>query len=232
MRQAVLRGCEPNATVLAMPISAADARSIEQHIASIEARSGVQVVTMVVGKSDTYPELPWVAFAIGVAVAALGVVVLDFVRPQWATATTAIIQSVAILCIGVACATATLYIRGFARVLLSKVRAAIETRQAAENAFLTRELFATPDRTAILLYVSLFERHVELVPDTGFRTRIGRPEWDAVIGAMTPDLHDGRDAQAFHAGLDALEKVLSANGFVQGGGANALPDRMIENDGV
>ena len=215
-----------------MPISAADARAIEQHIASIEARSGVQVVTMVVGKSDTYPELPWVAFAIGVALAALGVAVLDFVRPQWATATTAFTQSVAILCIGVACATATIYIRGFAHALVSKVRAAIEVRQAAENVFLTRELFATPDRTAILLYVSLFERHVELVPDTGFRTKIGARDWDAVVSAMTRELHDGREAQAFHAGLDALEQVLSSNGFVQGGGGNALPDRMIENDGA
>jgi putative membrane protein len=212
-----------------MPLPAADARSIEEHIARVESRTGVQVVTMIAGKADDYPELPWIAFAIGVAVAALGVVVVDFIRPQWATASTAIVQSVAILCVGIACAAATLSSRGFARLLLSGVRAAAEVRQAAEAVFLSREMFATPDRTAILLYVSLFERHVELVPDSGFRSRIGKREWDGVVAAMTAELRAGRSVAAFHAGLDALERTLLGHGFTARAGAvNSIADRVVE----
>lgn len=216
-----------------MPIATADAESIERHTAGVETRTGVQVVTMIVGKSDTYPELPWVAFAVGAALTAFGVVVLDFVRPQWATASVAIIQSLAILGVGVACAAATIANRGMGRLLLSRVRAAAEVLQAAENAFLTRELFATPERTAILLYVSLFERHVELVPDVGYRGKIGKAQWDCVIAAMTRELHAGRVVPAFHAGLDALEQALLEKGFAQRADRdNAMADRIIEADGA
>ena len=69
-----------------MFLSSAEADAVDARIARVEARTGVQVVTAIVGRSDTYPEIPWKAFALGVATAALIIVVLDFTRPDWMTA--------------------------------------------------------------------------------------------------------------------------------------------------
>ena len=51
--------------------AAAEADAIDQRIARVEARTGVQVVGAIVGRSDAYPDLVWKAFALGVAVTAL-----------------------------------------------------------------------------------------------------------------------------------------------------------------
>ena len=57
-----------------MFLSHAEADAIDAQILELESRTGVQVVTAIVGKSDTYVELPWKAFALGASIAAFGVV--------------------------------------------------------------------------------------------------------------------------------------------------------------
>ena len=42
---------------------------------------GVEVVTMVVGKADVYPETVWKAFALGASIACLAVTIGDLLRP-------------------------------------------------------------------------------------------------------------------------------------------------------
>ena len=57
----------------------------------------------------------------------------------------------------------------FARLFLRKSRAAVEVLQYAKMQFLDRELFATPNRTAILVLVSMLERRVVILADKGLR---------------------------------------------------------------
>jgi putative membrane protein len=53
------------------------------------------------------------------------------------------------------------------RVFVRKVRLRQETERAARAEFLTQGISATRTRCGILVYVSLFERHVEVVCDVG-----------------------------------------------------------------
>ncbi len=48
-----------------MYLTPADMQSIEARVGALEKDLGVEVVTMVVAKSDTYPETVWKAFALG-----------------------------------------------------------------------------------------------------------------------------------------------------------------------
>ena len=56
-------------------LNAAEREAIDARVAAIEAATGAEVVTAVIGKADAYPELPWTAFAAGASLAALGAVV-------------------------------------------------------------------------------------------------------------------------------------------------------------
>ena len=73
--------------VLASPciLTPADSQAIERASRALERAIGVEVVTIVVGKCDVYPEIVWKAFALGASLAALVVVVGDVVRPDWVT---------------------------------------------------------------------------------------------------------------------------------------------------
>jgi putative membrane protein len=213
-------------------LSRAEADAVDARIARVEARTGVQVVTAIVGRSDTYPEIPWKAFALGVATAALMIVVLDFTRPDWMTAYAAWSNATPILGIGAASALLALAVPAYARLFLNRIRGAGEVRQYAQAMFLDRQLFRTAGRNGILLLASLFERRVELLADIGFHSRIDESGWAAVIGAMTPLLARARSAEALLLGLDSLEELLAGNGFASKSPGDELSNRPIEESGA
>ena len=211
-----------------MFLSEADKQAIEARVAALEAASGVEIVTIVVGKSDVYPEIVWKAFALGAALAGLAVSLCELVSPSWAVAGAALVDTLVILGAGAVCAALTLYVPAFARLFLRDTRAELEVRQYAQMQFLAREMFATPDRTAILLLTSLLEHRVVLLPDTGMAARVAPVAWDAAIARMTPLLRAGRTGAAVLAGLDAIGDALARAGFRRGEGGNRFPDPPVE----
>lgn len=215
-----------------MFLTRAEADAIDARIAGVEARTGAQIVTAVIGKADSYVELPWKAFALGAALAAFALALADAARPGGLIAPTALGYAVAVLGAGAAGALACVFVPALARLFLRPTRRDLEVRQYAQSLFLTRELFRTRGRTGILVLVSLFERKVEILADVGLRDRVGAADWDRVIASMAPRLRAGRPAEALQAGLAAIEELLAARGFRPGaGGADELPDRPVEERG-
>ena len=214
-------------------MTAADLAAIEARIRAFETRTGVEAVAAVVDRSDRYHGLRWRAFAAGASLAALGVVVADVLRPDWTGAHASLVTAVTILAAGLACALLATFSRPFERLFLQRERAEAEARQRAKSLFLERELFATPDRTAVLLFASRYERVAVVMGDRGYDGRVAAAEWEDIVAAMTPPFREGGDtAAAFTAGLDALEALLAEKGFRgEGGGRNILPDRPLEPDG-
>ncbi len=214
-----------------MFLTAADSQAIEARVRTLERAIGIDVVTMVVGKCDVYPETVWKAFALGASIASLVVAISDIVRPDWITSTVVLTSVVAILGVGALCALASVYMPGFARLFLRDSRAALEASQFAKVQFLDRQLFATKERTAILVLVAMLERRVVILADTGLRSAVTVAEWDAVIAKMTEKLRAGAARDALLAGLDALGDLLAGKGIVRGDG-NAFADAPMEEGGA
>jgi len=214
------------------PIDADQVKAIERRIGEVEAKTGVQCVAAIVPRADSYPELPSRAFALGAGVVGLIALGIDLGRPDWLSARALLMQTLAILSGGALAGLAALRVPAFARLLLGPGRAQSEVRQCAESLFLTRELFATPRRDAVLVLVSEFEHRVVVVPDVFCRGRVTPIEWEAVVGLMTPKLREGRAAEAFLAGLGAIEALLNAKGFASAerAGANVLSDALLRGD--
>jgi len=216
-----------------MRLQPAESDAIERRITTVEARTGVQVVTAVVPRSDSYVELPWKAFALGASLAAFGVVLADFWVQPWLTSSTALLHAVAVLGSAAACALLAVFVPSFARLFLRGTRGHAAVNDHAQSFFLRHELFATHHRTGVLILVSRFERRVEILPDTGLHGRIGEAEWRQVIEAMTPYLREARAFHALEAGIAAVERLLVARGFNgNAGSTNELPSRPIEESGA
>jgi putative membrane protein len=213
-------------------LTAGEAASLDTLVARVEARTGIQIVPAIVGKADTYAEVPWKAFAIGAAFSALALVVFDDLKPTWATASTAIMHAIVVLVAGGACALAAGFVPAIARLLVRDTHEIVEVRQYAESLFLRHTLFATRARTGVLVLVSLFERRIEIVADTGFNGRVSQADWQAVIGRMAPHLSGGRPFDALNDALGAIEELLTARGFQGSGGADELPNTAIQERGA
>jgi putative membrane protein len=137
---------------------------------------------------------------------------------------------VAILGVGAVCALGSVYVPAFARLFLRESRATLEVSQYAKVQFLERQLFATRERTAILVVVSLLERRVVILADTGLRPHVSVAQWDAVIARMTAKLRGGEAGAAVLAGLDGIGELLAGRTFAHDSG-NVFSDRPIEEPG-
>jgi putative membrane protein len=209
-----------------------ESAALEQAIAGLETQTGVQVVTAVIGKADSYVELPWKAFALGTALGGLVLVVADALSPRWSGAENALILAVAMLGAGASSALLAVVAPPYARLFLRASRRDVEVRHYAQAFFLRRELFATRGRTGILLLVSLFERKLEILADVGLHARFDAADWRAVIDAMTPLLRERRCFGALRQGVGRIETLLLAKGMTATRGGNELSDRPVQETGA
>jgi putative membrane protein len=203
--------------------------AVQRRVAALEAATGVEAVSAVIARADSYPEIPWKAFALGASIAALASIALALRAPGW-EATDAVMETVsAVLAAGGATATAALWIAPFARLFVPRHRREGEVLQYAQALFLEAGLFKTARHDGVLLLVSLFERQVAVVADRGVRDNIGTLELDTVVAAVTARLAQGNLSDALIDGLDRLEEVLTARGFhAPAGKANEIPASVIQ----
>lgn len=210
-------------------LDSAKLSSVEARLRAVEERTGVQVVVSALDRADVYHGLRWRAFAFGAAVSGIVVAFSGPLPSAWLPAPAAPFSAVAtVLGTGLLCALAATLSPIVARLFLEPLRTEAEARQRAAVIFLERELFATRERTAVLLLACGFERRAVALFDRGFRGRVTEEERRSIEEAMTAHLRAGRVAEGLLAGLDALEHLLADKGFPPASGSlNELPDSPL-----
>jgi putative membrane protein len=194
--------------------------------------TGVEVVAAVIARADSYPELPWKAFALGASLASLAAVAAALFDPGWEAFEAIVETAVAALAAGAAGALATVWIPPLARWFVPKLRMQAEVLQYAQAMFLEAGLHRMPRRDGILLLISQFEHEVVALADLGVNDRIGAAGLAPVVAAVTAGLKRGQLREAFLEGLSRLEETLVARGFrAQPGEPNELPDAPIQRKG-
>jgi putative membrane protein len=213
-------------------LDAAAELTVKERVAAIERAAGVEVVAAIVARADSYPEIPWKAFALGVALALLVATTATLLAPGWEGAAAILETAVAALASGGAVALATVWIHPLARLFLSRARRQAEALQYAQATFLELGLQRTPRRDGILLLVCLFEREVVALADRGVRDRIPPDALDRVVGAVTAALKRGQARDALLDGLLRLEEALAAAGFrARPGEPDEVAETLIQQRG-
>ncbi|HEY5931090.1 MAG TPA: hypothetical protein VIU02_12335 [Burkholderiales bacterium] len=214
-----------------MRLSEQDKERLAARIAVLEAKTGAQLVTALVARSDSYPEAPWKAFALGAAAAAMLAAAFSPLGRDWEPAQSAIHDAVLTLGGGVILALLTMFLAPLARLFTDRSRRRVEVGQHARSMFFDRGLDRTRGRVGILLLLSVFERQVVLLADDGFEGKIGDTDWQELTQRVTLLLRHYGALGALHAALDGLEALLLARGFRGDGSANELPDAVVVQGG-
>ena len=98
--------------------------------------------------------------------------------------------------------------------------------RAAKAAFYDKGVRHTRERTGMLVYVSLVERMVEIVIDSGVEAVIARVGWDEVVGRVAETVRRGGDGSKVAEALRGLGDIL-APVLVRGDDdINELPDEV------
>jgi putative membrane protein len=207
-------------------------KTVEDRLRAVEGSTGVQIVVATLGRADVYHGLRWRAFAFGAAASGIVAALGGTLRPGLMPDPAAFSAVAAVLGTGLLCALAATLSPPIARLFLEPLRAEAEVRQRAAVIFLGRELFATRDRTAVLLLACDFERRAVVLGDSGFRGRVTDDEWRSVGEMVSAQLRAGRQVGGLIAGLEALELLLTRKGFAaRAGSTNEIPDRPVTGTG-
>ncbi|MBX7197812.1 MAG: TPM domain-containing protein [Rhodospirillaceae bacterium] len=180
-------------------VGALDTTLAQAAVAAAEKETSAEIVIAVTDVSENYAVYPalWAAVT---AVLAIGAEALlwpeSHVRFAFAAGG----------CVGLA----VWLILSLTPLGLAAVPAAAKNRAArglAHLEFVERVAGRTAKANGILIFVALKERHVEVVPDAGFASKVGDGAWDTVVAAMVASLRKGEVTEAVVAGVGACARI-------------------------
>jgi putative membrane protein len=193
---------------------------VREAIVAVERRTSGEVVPVVLGRSDTHPAAgPRSALALLV----LGSVLLQAYLP-WHTPLLAISFQVGLAAIGFGLAR---LIPGWRRLFVTEKRATELALEQAGLEFQRLELDRTEGRTGVLIFVSLFERRVIVLGDSGIHAKVGDAHWARTRDAVLSGIERDDLAAGLIAGIQACGEVLIEHFPAAEGDRNEVPDRLI-----
>jgi putative membrane protein len=90
-----------------------------------------------------------------------------------------------------------------------------------------QSLHTTAGRTGVLLFVSVAERHAEIIADKGIDARVPAGTWKKVIDDLTAAIGEGHSADGFVAAITAIGAHLARHFPPTARDPNELPDHLI-----
>ena len=182
-------------------------RDISEAARSAEGSTSGEIVPYVVGVCDDYREAGWKAAVIGGLIGGGGGLTLHYLGGVWGGSLWLwfVLPLVLLAVVGVL---ANTFIAGFRRLLIGYGVLDLRARQRAEAAFLEEEVFATRDRTGILVFVALFEHRVVVMGDAGINRVVPEGAWDHVVEDMISGIRAKQPADALTAAIAECGRLL------------------------
>jgi putative membrane protein len=182
-------------------------RAISDAARSAEGSTSGEIVPYVVGACDDYREAGWKAAVIGGLIGGSGGLTLHYLGGFWGGS----LWLWFVLPLVVLAAAAVLAQRlsdGFRRVLIGGGILDLRARQRAEAAFLEEEVFATRDRTGILILVALFEHRVVVMGDAGINAAVPDGAWGRVVDDLIAGIRAKKPADAMVEAITECGRLL------------------------
>lgn len=105
-----------------------------------------------------------------------------------------------------------------------------EVEEAALTSFYLNGLHHTRDLTGIIIYVSVFERSVQILADKGINDKVDPKVWDDVVAEITLGIKAGRPGEALCAGVKRCGDLIVEHFPVKHDDTDELPNLIIEGE--
>ena len=194
-------------------------KRVEEAIGRAEAKTSGEIVPMVVDQSDAYLHVNFIGALIVQFAAFLAAIwLLPVFDPLWI-----LLVEVAGLVLGYF---AFGHVAVLKRICLSPRIAEEEVFERALRAFRELEVSRTADRTGILILVSLLERRVQVLADSGINARVKPGTWDEIVEIVLRGIKAGDLCQGLCDAIDRCGEILSREFPIQADDVNELPDQL------
>jgi putative membrane protein len=199
-------------------LTQSEAARISSAISTAERKTSGEIVAVVAASSDTYLYVPFLWAGLIALLVPWPLIHFTWMKVQ-------IIYLIQLLTFLVLLA--ALWPKHIRTALVPKsVRNAHAHRRATEQ-FLVQNLHTTANRTGVLIFVSVAERHAEVLADKGIDQRVAPGTWQAIVDELTREIAAGRAADGFIAAIERCGHHLQQHYPPRPHDPNELPDHLI-----
>jgi len=194
-------------------------QKIREAVQRAEQKTSGEIVPMVVEASSTYPHVDFLGGLLGLIVGTLSAVwFLPECKHLWLLG----LQALGFVAGFVLCRHAP----AVKRSLLSPKLREEEVFERALRAFRELELHRTRDRTGVLILVSLLERRVHVLADSGINARVKPGAWNHVLQIILDGIRKRDLCGGLCDGIEKCGQILAAEFPLQSGDRNELGDDL------
>ncbi|MEL6060998.1 MULTISPECIES: TPM domain-containing protein [unclassified Methylobacterium] len=187
-------------------------------VARAEAGTAGEIVVMVSGRAGAYRSLVLLATLVAALILPWPLIALT----AWGPAGVALAQAALVAAILLASQSERLRLA----LVPARLRSAC-VREAAQRAFWSRGLSLTRSRTGVLLYLSLAERHAEIVTDLGVLRHVSPAAWDGILADLIAALGRGAIEAGLTGAIEAIGTCLAEHLPAGPDDPDELPNRVI-----
>lgn len=196
-------------------------KRIEAAVQEAESRTSGEIVPLVVDESYHYPR----AESVGAGGFALGLGVLA----AWGFGHSSVWIFLPVFLL--AYLPLRLLIRflpGLKRRFIHPAEINAEIEEKALLAFFDHGLYRTRDATGVLILISLFERRVRILADTGISAVVPQQEWDGIVAELTAGIRAGRICEALCSAVGRCGDLLQERFPRKADDTDELPNLITE----
>lgn len=199
---------------------------IEAAVAAAERRTSAEIVVCVTDRSAEYPEVGWQGAALG-GLAALAAATCWWSLRDWGVVVPAWWAALPPLLGALVGWIGAVTVPGIRRRLAGAQRLEAAVWRRAAVGFRDEEVFATRDRTGLLVFLSLFERRCVVLPDRGVAEQVGNDEWRQMADHVAAGMRDGDPVRALVAVVERFGALLEERGLARRrDDEDELPDQV------
>jgi len=203
--------------------SKADREAIQAATTAAEQKTAGELVVYVTERCDPHPEVAWKGALVGGALGALCASLAVWRFGGWGAP-----DHLWILIgfqLGLVAGWMASRLDAVARRLIGEEALDSRVDGRAAEAFLDEQVFATRERTGVLIFVALFEHRVSVLADEGIDERVADEAWDEISGEIALGIRHGTPAAALIRAVDRCAALLKAHGVRAADQENQLSDK-------
>jgi putative membrane protein len=187
-------------------------------VAAVETRTDAELVTVLAKRADDYRYIP----TLWAAIVALLTPAILRLTPLWLD----LVDVMAIQLTVFAVFAVLFRIPAVMTRLIPRQRKKRNASQLARVQFLEQNLHHTRAETGILIFVSEFERHVEILVDRGISRHVADEAWQKLIDAFVEKVKAGNSVEGFIDCINGCCDVLAQH-VPATDQKNELPNRLV-----
>jgi len=187
-----------------------DREQISQRIAKLEKQTDAEVVCAVATESGRYDRAESLSgLAVGLTALISGNKLADMGGWDVSPSLSIGVQAVLVVAGFVLGSVLASYWHGLRRLLVSRGEMDAEVSRSVHQVFSRHGIGGTKHRGGVLIYLSLFERRLEVRCDRAVIGKIKQPELDAIRDAVLDKVRNGDLRGGLMAGLESAEASLA-----------------------